>query len=88
MIIDLEYANSNGKIQYIGEWHTHPQINPYPSKLDLISLSEITNSSKHINVLLIIGGIGFNKSKFLDQSISIVKYFDQNNFLHIENGID
>jgi integrative and conjugative element protein (TIGR02256 family) len=84
MIIDMEYANSNGKINYVGEWHTHPQLTPQPSSVDLNSLDEIVESSGKPNLLLIIGAIDFKKERFPDQSISIVKlpndsrYFELN----------
>ncbi len=63
MFIDLEFANSEGKIIYLGEWHTHPQVNPYPSQLDLFSLDEITYSANSPKILLIIGAIGFDAHK-------------------------
>jgi len=80
MMIDIEYANSNGEISYIGEWHTHPQIHPEPSYKDLQSLSEITESSGKENLLLIIGAINYQKSKFINQSISIIKNPERTNF--------
>ena len=35
IIIDHEFANSNKKTIYIGEWHTHPEKHPKPSPTDL-----------------------------------------------------
>lgn len=35
MIIDYEFLNSQGKIVYLGEWHTHPENYPTPSQTDL-----------------------------------------------------
>ena len=40
-LINNKYNNSNGKINYIGEWHTHSEINPKPSKTDLKTLMKI-----------------------------------------------
>ncbi len=74
MFIDMEYANSGEKIIYLGEWHTHQQFNPEPSLKDLISLSEIATSSTEFTILLIIGVMKFDLQKFLNQSISILKY--------------
>jgi integrative and conjugative element protein (TIGR02256 family) len=74
MIIDMEFANSNGKIIYLGEWHTHPQTNPQPSPVDLNSLEEITESSKSSNLLLILGAIDFSIKEFIERSISIIKF--------------
>lgn len=35
MFIDYEFLNSEGKLTYIGEWHTHPENKPTPSRKDL-----------------------------------------------------
>jgi len=74
MIIDMEYANSGGKVVYLGEWHTHPQIHPEPSPKDLQSLTEIAESADLFSLLLIIGAVNFQPNKFIDQSIAILKY--------------
>lgn len=31
------WAASNGTVTYIGEWHTHPELTPNPSQIDLNS---------------------------------------------------
>jgi integrative and conjugative element protein (TIGR02256 family) len=84
MVIDMEHANSNGKLSYVGEWHTHPQMNPKPSQIDLNSLDEIVESSGRVNLLLIIGAIDFTKEVFAEQSISIVKSPDDDRFFELE----
>lgn len=33
--IDKEWEDSNGKCNYLGEWHTHPELFPTPSTIDL-----------------------------------------------------
>lgn len=86
MVIDMEYANSNGKVNYIGEWHTHPQVSPKPSTVDLNSLDEIVASSGKLNLLLIIGAIDFRKERFADQSISIVKFPDDDRYFELETA--
>lgn len=35
IIVNFEFHNSNGKIIYLGEWHTHPEHNPSPSLVDI-----------------------------------------------------
>lgn len=35
IIINYEFHNSQGKIIYLGEWHTHPEPNPTPSSTDI-----------------------------------------------------
>lgn len=62
MLIDMEYANSGGKIQYIGEWHTHPQIKPIPSYVDFQSLKEIRASHSTEIVMVIFGSLMYNKN--------------------------
>lgn len=87
MFIDMEYANSNGKNRYLGEWHTHPQIIPEPSQLDLTSLTKIAETSDDFAILLIIGAIHYSTKEFSNHSISLLKRKDQDDFylLNIEN---
>jgi integrative and conjugative element protein (TIGR02256 family) len=35
--VDDAFARSGGALQYLGEWHTHPENNPSPSPKDLNS---------------------------------------------------
>lgn len=39
-IINEAFEKSNGVIQYMGEWHTHPELNPIPSNTDKKLLDE------------------------------------------------
>lgn len=34
-IVNQQWKESGGEIVYLGEWHTHPEINPIPSRTDL-----------------------------------------------------
>lgn len=79
MFIDMEIANSSGEIRYIGEWHTHPQVEPEPSDLDLNSLCEIAESANDFCMLLIIGAVEFLPQLFFNQSITIIKYKKSDN---------
>ncbi len=81
MIIDLEYANSDGEVVYLGEWHTHPQVIPFPSELDLSSLNEITYSAGSPKILLILGAIGFNLENIRSQSLVLLKYPRKESFI-------
>lgn len=38
--INKNWKNSNGTLIYLGEWHTHPSINPIPSQQDIKMISE------------------------------------------------
>lgn len=83
MLIDMEYANSDGKSVYLGEWHTHPQIRPEPSTKDLRSLDEIADSSDEFAILLILGAVNFDIKKLPNQYFSIIKYKDQEDFFRL-----
>lgn len=59
VIVDYEFANSNSKTIYIGEWHTHPENTPTPSNQDKKMIKEQFRLSK-LNepfLVLIIQGI-------------------------------
>ncbi|HUC81914.1 MAG TPA: Mov34/MPN/PAD-1 family protein [Flavisolibacter sp.] len=83
MFIDMEFANSGGKNYYLGEWHTHPQVEPEPSDVDYNSLYEIANSAEEFAILLIVGAIKFSKEKFYNQHIAILKYKDDRRFYQV-----
>lgn len=40
IFVEYEFANSGGKITYVGEWHTHPEPHPLPSSRDLRMIEE------------------------------------------------
>lgn len=80
LFIDMQYANSNGRYRYLGEWHTHPQVVPEPSPKDLNSLDEISGTADEFVILLIIGAINFKAETFNEQSISILKLVEDSKF--------
>lgn len=80
LFIDMEYANSNGKYRYLGEWHTHPQVVPEPSPKDLNSLDEVSATADEFVILLIIGAINFKAANFNEQSISVLKPVEERKF--------
>lgn len=88
MIMDLEFANSGGTTKYLGEWHTHPQVKPYPSDHDLSSLSEISSSAGGPKMLLILGAIDFAVEKAQQQSIVILKYPQREAFIQFPFELD
>jgi integrative and conjugative element protein (TIGR02256 family) len=47
MFIDMEAANSGGRLRYLGEWHSHLQHEPEPSYTDLESSRNHGKSSSH-----------------------------------------
>jgi integrative and conjugative element protein (TIGR02256 family) len=59
IIVNYEYNNSDRKISYLGEWHTHPENTPTPSGQDRKMIKDQYSSSK-LNepfLLMIIQGI-------------------------------
>ena len=46
IIVDFEFYNSNGKIIYLGEWHTHPEKNPSPSLVDIKMIKQQYKKNK------------------------------------------
>lgn len=51
------WADSNGLVRYIGEWHTHPQDYPSPSGTDLTEWQKLSvqRKDKHPILGLIVG---------------------------------
>ena len=59
-LVDLYHSQTNGSIQYLGEWHSHPEVNAIPSQKDLNEWPITYNylhAKEHINemVCLILG---------------------------------
>lgn len=57
-IINKRWKETQGTINYIGEWHTHPNMLALPSKIDINSLKEINEKVKKIlpGTILMIAG--------------------------------
>ncbi len=53
-IVDEAFSRSLGTLQYLGEWHTHPEDIPSPSIQDLNTWRRHLVDSEHM-VLLIVG---------------------------------
>jgi len=34
-------------LHFVGEWHTHPEADPTPSRIDIVSMAEAFSRSKH-----------------------------------------
>lgn len=58
IILDYEFYNSNGQLTYLGEWHTHPEPVPVPSRTDLQMLKQQFRNNKIMTgfILLLIKG--------------------------------
>ncbi|KAA6345214.1 hypothetical protein EZS27_007190 [termite gut metagenome] len=59
MIVNSEFYKSDGKVIYLGEWHTHPESNPSPSFTDIKMIKKQYKNNK-INedfLILLVQGI-------------------------------
>ncbi len=55
LIIDYEFANSDGRTLYLGEWHTHPANIASPSGIDSSMIHEqFTKNKIHTDFLLLV----------------------------------
>lgn len=41
----LENSGRAGRVDYLGEWHSHPTFPPIPSKIDLASMTDMVENS-------------------------------------------
>lgn len=61
------WKQSGETMDYVGEWHTHPEDDPFPSGIDLQHWREIASASTRPMVFLIVGrqsnwyGAGLNR---------------------------
>lgn len=71
------YKETNGQVNYVGEWHTHPNGNSQFSGKDLKTMQEISKSSevKTSTPLLLIAGV-------TKRTYSPTIYILQGNTLH------
>lgn len=51
----LRWKQSGRKLDYVGEWHTHPEDEPSPSSLDRREWIAILHNSNHPMIFLILG---------------------------------
>lgn len=63
-----QWRASEKTMDYLGEWHTHPEINPSPSGMDISEWTKITSRQPRPMVFMILGisgeiwlGISINK---------------------------
>ena len=49
------WRESGGTVDYVGEWHTHPEVNPCPSTIDRLGWERISNSGRSPMLFVIAG---------------------------------
>jgi integrative and conjugative element protein (TIGR02256 family) len=55
IIVNSEFYESDGKVIYLGEWHTHPEPNPSPSSVDIHMIrQQFKNNKINENFLILI----------------------------------
>lgn len=54
-----KWSVSGNTLDYIGEWHTHPELGPSPSSLDLSEWKKIC-AARNSNMLFLIAGLTGN----------------------------
>lgn len=60
LIINDSWNKSEGAINYLGEWHTHPMMKSKPSITDINTITKITKESIGINKYVFLIIIGAN----------------------------
>lgn len=75
--INKRFASSGGTEVYLGEWHTHPEDHPMPSRIDIIDFKKTIQISKinsETTLMIIVGKkdfyIGVYKYTILIQQCS------------------
>jgi integrative and conjugative element protein (TIGR02256 family) len=54
-IADERWVASEGEENYLGEWHTHPEVNATPSELDLREWKKLARKNEEPLVFIIAG---------------------------------
>jgi len=65
-IITETWEKSNGTCNYLGEWHTHPESFPTPSKQDIFNWKNILETGIFSNTYLYFIIIGINEVRVWD----------------------
>lgn len=53
-----QWERSGNTMDYVGEWHTHPEAKPTPSSLDMSEWKKICSARKESMVFIIVGLAG------------------------------
>lgn len=50
----LENNDRTGRVDYLGEWHSHPTFPPVPSKIDMAAMTDMVENSGPLFAALVI----------------------------------
>lgn len=64
-VINKAFCASNGIIQYLGEWHTHPQYNPNPSITDRLLIKQCSKEIENISDVIFLIIVGEEDSMYV-----------------------
>lgn len=53
---DAAWRSSGGTINFVGEWHTHPEDHPRPSNIDRNTWAELMRKRQHDALIFLIAG--------------------------------
>lgn len=62
-IIDEAWITSNGTQIYLGEWHTHPEDDPTPSRHDLTNWQQIVQRAQFEQSFLLFAIVGRERTR-------------------------
>lgn len=55
LAVTKAWKESQGRIDYLGDWHTHPQLNPSPSGIDYTEWAKLGSTLNKPLLFLIVG---------------------------------
>lgn len=73
-IINKRWRETNGEINYLGEWHTHPNMFATPSTTDMESLSAIMDKVGNVLPVVMLLILGANNKTSLNVRKENVNY--------------
>lgn len=73
-IINKRWRETNGEINYLGEWHTHPNMFATPSVTDMESLSAIVDKVESVLPVVMLLILGANDKTSLNVRKGNVNY--------------
>ncbi|MEY8198784.1 MAG: Mov34/MPN/PAD-1 family protein [Colwellia sp.] len=71
--IDRVYKETQGKSNYVGEWHSHPEPNPKPSVTDIVNWKRNLTESE-LYILTIVGQKNDWWGQILQKSITALNF--------------
>lgn len=55
LAVTKAWKESQGRVDYLGDWHTHPQLNPSPSGIDYKEWAKLGSTLNKPLIFLIVG---------------------------------